>query len=48
MKNYIGFRADRTLGKKNGGVIDAVDAEQRIAKSNSYAEYQLIHLHAKT
>ena len=21
MKNYIGFRADRTLGRKNGGVI---------------------------
>ena len=42
MKNYIGFRADRTLGKKNGGVItyikatEAVDTEQLIAKSNSY------------
>ena len=40
MKNYIGFRADRTLGRKNGGVItdikatEAVDAEQLIAKSN--------------
>ena len=50
MKNYIGFRADRTLGRKNGGVItyikstDAVDAEQLIAKSNSYVEYQLIHM----
>ena len=48
MKNYIGFRADRTLGRKNGGVITnikatkAVDAEQLIAKSNSYVEYQLI------
>ena len=48
MKNYIGFRADRTLGRKNGGVIiyikatEAVDAEQLIAKSNSYVEYQLI------
>ena len=34
MNNYIGFRADRTLGLKNGGVItyikanEAVDAEQ--------------------
>ena len=33
MKNYIGFRADQTLGRKNGGVItyikatNAVDAE---------------------
>ena len=50
MKNYIGFRADRTLGRKNGGVItyiketEAVDAEQLIAKSNSYVEYQLIHV----
>ena len=41
MKNYIGFRADRTLGRKNGGVItyiketEAFDAEQLIAKSNS-------------
>ena len=41
MKNYIGFRADRTFGWKNGGVItyikatEAVDAEQLIAKSNS-------------
>ena len=47
MKNYIGFCADRTFGKKNGGVItyikvtEAVDAEQLIAKSNSYVEYQL-------
>ena len=50
MKNYIGFRADRTVGRKNGGVItyikatEAVDAEQLIAKSYSYVEYQLIHL----
>ena len=50
MKNYIGFRADRTLGRKNGGVLtyikatEAVDAEQLIAKSNSYVEYQLIHM----
>ena len=50
MKNYIGFRADRTLGRKNGGVItyikatEAVDAEQLIAKSNSYVEYQLINI----
>ena len=49
MKNYIGFRADRTLSK-NGGVItyikstEAVDVEQPIAKSNSYIEYQLIHM----
>ena len=48
MKNYIGFRADRTLGRKNRGVITyinatkAVDTEQLIAKSNSYVEYQLI------
>ena len=38
MKNYIGFRADRILGRKNGGVItyikatEAVDAEQLICK----------------
>ena len=50
MKNYIGFRADRTLGRKNGGVIInikatvVVDAEQLIVKSNSYVEYQLKHL----
>ena len=50
MKNYIGFRVDRTLGRKIGGVIiyikatEAVDAEQLIAKSNSYVEYQLIHM----
>ena len=50
MKNYIGFRADRTIGRKNGGVItyikttEAVDAEQLIAKCNSYVEYQLIHM----
>ena len=48
MKNYIGFRADRTLGRKNSGVIsyinatEAVDAEQLIAirtyilNTNSY------------
>ena len=41
MKNYIGFRADRTLGIKNGDVItyikvtEAANAEQLIAKSNS-------------
>ena len=50
MKNYIGFRADRTLGRTNGGVItyikatEAVDAEQPIDKSNSYVEYQLIRM----
>ena len=50
MRIYIGFRADRTLGRKNGGVITyikatkAVDAEQLIAKSNSCVEYQLIHM----
>ena len=50
MKNYIGFCADRTLGRKNGGVItyikatEAADAQQLIAKSNSYVEYQLIHM----
>ena len=50
MKNYIEFRADQSLGRKNGGVItyikatEAVDAEQLIAKSNSYVEYQLIHM----
>ena len=53
MKNCIEFRADRTLGRKNGGVItyikttEAVDAEQLIAKSNSYVEYQLIHIKQK-
>ena len=50
MKNYIGFRADRILGRKNLGAIiyikvtEAVDEEQLIAKSDSYVEYQLIHL----
>ena len=51
MKNYIGFRADRTIGRKHEGVItyikfvtEAVDAVQLIAKSNSYVEYQLIHM----
>ena len=50
MKNYIGFRADRTLGTKNCDVItdmkatEAVVAEQLIAKSNSYVKYQLIHM----
>ena len=50
MKNYIGFRADQTLGRKNGGVItyikatEAVDAEHLIAKSDSCVEYQLIHM----
>ena len=53
MMNYIGFRADQTLGRKNGGVITyikvtkAVDAEQLIAKSNSYVEYKLIHMHKR-
>ena len=38
------------LGRKNGGVItdikatEAVDSEQLIAKSNSYVEYQPIHM----
>ena len=50
MKNYIEFRADRTLGRKKGGVTtyikatDAVDAERLNAKSNSYVEYQIIHM----
>ena len=50
MKNYIGFCADRTLGRKNGDIItyikatEAVDAEQLIAKSNSDVEYQLMHM----
>ena len=51
MKNYIGFRADRTLCRKSGGEMTyiiatkAVDAaEQLIAKSNLYVEYQLIHM----
>ena len=50
MKNYIGFSADRTYGRKNGGVItyikatQAVDAERLSANSNSYVEYQLIHM----
>ena len=50
MRNYIRFRADRTLGRKNGSVMtcikatEAVDADQLIAKSNSYLEYQLIRI----
>ena len=38
------------IGRKNGGVITyieatgTVDAEQPITKSNSYVEYQLIHI----
>ena len=51
MKNYIRFRADRTLGRKNWGeeltyfkATESVDAEQLIAKSKSYVEYQLIHI----
>ena len=50
MKNYITFCAEQTLGRKNWGVITyikatkAVDAEQLIAKSNSYFEYKLIHM----
>ena len=53
MKNYIGFREDRTWAKKNGGEIayikatEAVDAEHLIAKSNSYVEYKLIHIQKK-
>ena len=53
MKNYIEFCADRTLCRKNGGVItyikatEAVDAEQLIAKSDSYVEYQLIHMQTR-
>ena len=53
-KNYIGFHADRTLGRKNGGVItsikatEAVDAEQLVAKSNTYVGYQLIHMNLST
>ena len=50
MENYIAFRADRTSGRKSGCAIifikatKAVDAEQLIAKSNSYVEYQLMHM----
>ena len=50
IQNYIGFRVDQTLGRKKRGVIiyikatEAVDAEQLIAKYNSYVEYQLIHM----
>ena len=50
MNNYIGFRAVRTLGTKNGGEItnikatEEVDAEQLNANSNSCVEYQLIHM----
>ena len=53
MKNYIGFRADRTLGRKNWGVItyikvtEAVEAEQLIANSNSFIEYLLTHIHKR-
>ena len=43
MKNYIRFHADQTFGRKNGGA-EVADAEQLIAKSNSYVEYQLIHV----
>ena len=50
MKNYIGFRADLTLGRKNWCVIyikvtEAVEAEQLSANSNSFIEYQLTHVH---
>ena len=51
MKNYIVFRAYRTLGWKNGGAItyikatEAFDAEQLIEKSNWYVEYQLKYMH---
>ena len=58
MKNYIGFRADRILGRKNGGVItyikatEAVDAGQLIAKSNPYVgldfAHEKTHAHEKT
>ena len=40
MKNYIGFRADRTLGRKNEGVItyikatEAVDAKYTAVDAN--------------
>ena len=50
IKNYIGFREDQILGRKNGVVIiylkaaEVVDAEQLIAKSNSCVKYQLIHI----
>ena len=30
MKNYIGFRADRTLGRKNGGVITYITATEAV------------------
>ena len=30
MKNYIGFRANRTLGKKNYGVITYIKATQAV------------------
>ena len=46
MKNYIEFRADRTVVRKNGGVTtnnkatNVRDAKHSIAKSNSYVEYQ--------
>ena len=41
---------DRSIGRNKGGVItyikatEAVNAEQLIPKSNSYVEYQLIHM----
>ena len=50
MRNCIRFRADRTLGRKNGSVItcikatEEVGADRLIAKSNSYLEYQLIRI----
>ena len=50
MKNYNGFRADRTLGIKKRGVLtyikatEAVDADQLIAISNLYVEYQVINM----
>ena len=54
MKYYFEFLADRTLGRKNGGVItyikatEAVDGEQLMVKSNSYVEDQFIHMQKRT
>ena len=30
MKNYIGFRADRTIGRKNGVVITYIKATKAV------------------
>ena len=35
MKNYIGFRADRIFGRKNGGVIIYIKATE-VLNANSY------------